>query len=1554
MEGGKLAPKTFRGDPAEVERFLRRFERLAIQHNLTLEQRCEMVTDYCSRRVRETIEGFQAHASKDWPALHQKIRTTWNADLDSRRFRVCDLEEFIRDHRNEPISDIQEWRHYLRKYTRIAGWLRRHGKLTDREYAFHFWMGIHKRLRRRIDDRLRDKKPDHDMRNPWEPEDVEEAAERLLINERFDTESILYPREHLEDEPSRPRKTLRRSKKPKAKYEADTSDEDSDTEEEWEQYRQAPIVEAKATPSLTSPAVTPPTIPTTQLTKTPQDREVNELMEQMAKMSLTDPQYSFLYVRMMLLKPEVANHLPTPIKNYRAWYNQPAPRTLPPPMQPPTLPPPTLAQPVLPQVTMPPPQRYSNPRPPMSGCFGCGEGSHMMRECPHIQEFLTKGVIQRNGRGELVDPQGYLLRRFGGETWVQAIKRLNPDLNTTANPVVNYVTFSAALPGEDNSNGDTEDPEVYAATRTVPQTRAARKHSFENLRSPALDKGKQRDPPPHMMKTGPPSTRTTLPQLTPVEPQAPRFNPNNDNDMVIDWQQRAGTSKTPSTSQTSSGTAPLSAKDTTRPLPRQSQVSQQVSVEGITDRALDAPVTLSLKELLGVSKGVAAQMQNILKVKKVDFVTPPAPLQANLVTSAAQPLIKIRAEHEVKPFDCVVDSGSQLNIISEHVCRDILKQPIDFSKTVTMNDANGGTSQLLGMVKNIPINIGHIRTTMDAYVARDPPFEGLLGRPWAADNMVSIEERGDGTYLTFPPKGGQVQVDSQGQARKDELYVGPRPKDLNRNQSAWLAQTDHLILHSSLPQVYMASINESALEQVDILTDPPSGHETPSDKSETQADMEYLFPELELHPDILEEWEEKKTFRRIRCFLQWEQPGTLAERIGPSTIMAERTIEFPPMGAGMRTFLIRGGKLFSRRGGVFGHMVVRVMPYTNTTNILYQQMEDDTLEEHTDNEDQDTEDQELEEQEPPTVSTILTQNPEMVTSTTQSPEPPQRAPLAAIYAQIEDKRIPFLIDTGSEINCLHASIWQHLGGQPSQLHPAQFIGPTGDPLTCLGVWTTVIRFGNIVEPITFYVIKDLNLPGILGIIWQQYSRMRIENNSLGTIITMQSRSGRHTYEAILMRHRTPTQYRTDPPMTATITAEDGIPIIDFTDTDRLKTIMEGEPPSKPLQITLLNSREPSPESSTSSVSKLHSRQLYQRPRFSPPEEVIWSDEDEPEPSINPHQCEPEEDKLDIVISAPSSPLKFEPERQATELTLEREIYEELEFWFCTRLGRIPTSYQPDLSKIDVHQTIRLTGYPQLCVSYSEDQFLLKNVLVKVDDEYYEGHGLLHIAYFPHKTERTRQTEEEDRQRATQDSPIDLTNSPGYPHGSITAGLTEDDLTDFMMDIEELEKWDTLDRPSFGTQQTSVTLGTEGLIPASQISEAEATDGSESSNSWKTAPDSQPPMVAPITWFPSPSSWFPGQRPHRTHSTTSRTSASSTATNMSAGQWIAQPGPSNYPTYTWVPQYSNRPIVTEYPTSATAYHYPTQRNHYGWLHRNHGTPYSIQLSDGTIITVWPRR
>ncbi|KAI9059363.1 hypothetical protein FKP32DRAFT_1533805, partial [Trametes sanguinea] len=94
VEGSKLAPKKFRGESAEVEPFLRIFERLAALHNLTDGEKCETVTDYCNKRVRKTIEGFAAYRQRNWGQLKANIKVFWNADLESTHFRIRDLQVF--------------------------------------------------------------------------------------------------------------------------------------------------------------------------------------------------------------------------------------------------------------------------------------------------------------------------------------------------------------------------------------------------------------------------------------------------------------------------------------------------------------------------------------------------------------------------------------------------------------------------------------------------------------------------------------------------------------------------------------------------------------------------------------------------------------------------------------------------------------------------------------------------------------------------------------------------------------------------------------------------------------------------------------------------------------------------------------------------------------------------------------------------------------------------------------------------------------------------------------------------------------------------------------------------------------------------------------------------------------------------------------------------------------------------------------------------------------------------------------------------------------------
>ena len=128
----------------------------------------------------------------------------------------------------------------------------------------------------------------------------------------------------------------------------------------------------------------------------PDTQEFNQLMDQMRNLSLNDPQYSFLYVKMMHLDPQAARHLPEPIHNPPPRWAGPPPTRDPPPH--------ILArpQPSLPPMRPPPPAvpppSFTTGRPPPStdGCYGCGTPGHMMSSCPQLQELIQKGVIRRD------------------------------------------------------------------------------------------------------------------------------------------------------------------------------------------------------------------------------------------------------------------------------------------------------------------------------------------------------------------------------------------------------------------------------------------------------------------------------------------------------------------------------------------------------------------------------------------------------------------------------------------------------------------------------------------------------------------------------------------------------------------------------------------------------------------------------------------------------------------------------------------------------------------------------------------------------------------------------------------------------------------------------------------------------------------------------------------------------------------------------------------------------------------------------------------------------
>ena len=88
IPGTKLAPEKFKGDYDYVSRFIQHYERLCDQNNVTKEnERCETVTQYCTKKVAEFIEALESYSKGDWAHL-RRIYSSSTTMTDLRKDTV--------------------------------------------------------------------------------------------------------------------------------------------------------------------------------------------------------------------------------------------------------------------------------------------------------------------------------------------------------------------------------------------------------------------------------------------------------------------------------------------------------------------------------------------------------------------------------------------------------------------------------------------------------------------------------------------------------------------------------------------------------------------------------------------------------------------------------------------------------------------------------------------------------------------------------------------------------------------------------------------------------------------------------------------------------------------------------------------------------------------------------------------------------------------------------------------------------------------------------------------------------------------------------------------------------------------------------------------------------------------------------------------------------------------------------------------------------------------------------------------------------------------------
>ncbi|KAH8102972.1 hypothetical protein BXZ70DRAFT_1057676 [Cristinia sonorae] len=319
---------------------------------------------------------------------------------------------------------------------------------------------------------------------------------------------------------------------------------------------------------------------------------------------------------------------------------------------------------------------YRQPFRP-SGCYACSERGHIMAGCPKLLLALDQGRVLKGSRGQLTTRQGAPIYRQADENWIEAIERIVPRTH--------FVSLQL-------SDDEDEEPEshVWASHQSQDSTRKAGPIAAEA-----------------------PPART----ITPTDVITSRFDPTRD---VIMEDATAPRTARQQEKQVAGPSRAIGRKEVVKAAPRKSVLSERTTPDKLLEQVLSSPVSVT----------------EYLKYKKADVVVG----STNIVRTSREPLIRLPMNCNGHSVDFVVDTGSEINLISQEVWKR-LKLPMDRSKGGSMKDANGG-----------------LVTQADFYVTQNAPFTGLLGRPWQRGNAVSISEKPDGTYIEFPSKLGNSEL----------------------------------------------------------------------------------------------------------------------------------------------------------------------------------------------------------------------------------------------------------------------------------------------------------------------------------------------------------------------------------------------------------------------------------------------------------------------------------------------------------------------------------------------------------------------------------------------------------------------------------------------------------------------------------------------------------------------------------------------------------------------------------------------------------------------------
>ncbi|KAJ7049328.1 hypothetical protein C8F01DRAFT_1002508 [Mycena amicta] len=459
-----------------------------------------------------------------------------------------------------------------------------------------------------------------------------------------------------------------------------------------------------------------------------------------------------------------------------------------------------------------PRQNQHHTHPPGANCNMCGDDKHFIRDCAVVDDYTKLGKCKRDVNGRVTLPSGAFVPLRTPGTWlrdrIDEWHRQNPGQMAAAQLILDLAPQSAPNPAAstvastfilcESDRIQSLERELFAL-RTRAQARAA------------IASGEPTEPPEQPFRSAP--APVNAPEQTEAPPVVPRILPRPAAAPVPSQPQH------PFASARDAAYAPprdrnVGVRVPNPPAAKKPEVAYRTTAPVYDEKiasevfgcSMDAPITLTQRELLSLSPEVRAQVRDATTSRRVApnakqaanasdpdarntaffdsmpatftqsaqqqlppnaFIVPdpfesyyaagelPKDLIVSLESSAIRSILGVVDNQQ--QIEGIVDGGSGIVSMSDAVCHE-LGLAYDPRIVLQMQSANGAVNPSLGLARNVPYRIGDITLYLQFHIVHNPPYDILLGRPFdvLTESVVRNYADEQQTITIRDPNTGQV------------------------------------------------------------------------------------------------------------------------------------------------------------------------------------------------------------------------------------------------------------------------------------------------------------------------------------------------------------------------------------------------------------------------------------------------------------------------------------------------------------------------------------------------------------------------------------------------------------------------------------------------------------------------------------------------------------------------------------------------------------------------------------------------------------------------------